>query len=227
MKNLMWHTINDPDGAAHAYFIDGFDIIGKTGTAQIASTNGNGYLTGDGEVIRSISLMFPKDDPKIIIYGAVKKSKTVNALSEPVKEIIQNIAKYYNIYGEKDDKLKNSIKVDNYINLKSIDTVNKLKELNLNPIIIGDGDTIINQYPIDSNVTKYEKIFLITNNNNLKIPDLFGYSKSDVETVLNFLNINYQINGHGYVESQSIPKDTLITNDMKIEINLNSKIKEE
>ena len=69
----MWHTINDRDGAAHAYAIDGFDIIGKTGTAQIASTNGLGYLTGDSNVIRSIALMFPKDDPEIIIYGAVNE----------------------------------------------------------------------------------------------------------------------------------------------------------
>ena len=100
MKNLMWHTVNDPDGAGHAYYIEGYDIIGKTGTAQIASTNGEGYLTGDKEVIRSIALMFPKDDPEIIIYGAVKRSTTVSSLSEPVKEIIQNIAKYYNIYNE-------------------------------------------------------------------------------------------------------------------------------
>ena len=98
IKNLMWHTVNDPDGAAHAYYIEGYDLIGKTGTAQIASTNGKGYLTGDRDIIRSISLMFPKDDPEIIIYGAAKRPENVKVLSEPVKDIVKNISKYYNIY---------------------------------------------------------------------------------------------------------------------------------
>ncbi len=224
IKNLMWHTINDPDGAAHAYCIDGFNIIGKTGTAQIAGANGQGYLSGNENVIRSIALMFPKDDPQVIIYGAVKKSSTVNALSEPIKEVIQNIAKYYNIYSDKSDIEKSSIEVNNYINLKTNEVVNKLQELNLNPIVLGDGDIVINQYPINSKVTKNEKVFIITNSSNLVIPNLIGYSKSDVETILNFLNVNYTISGRGYVESQSIPPETPITDDLKIEINLNNKL---
>ena len=223
MKNLMWHTINDPDGAAHAYSLDGYDIIGKTGTAQVAGSNG--YLTGDGEVIRSIALMFPKESPEIIIYGAVKMSKTVNALSEPVKEIIENISKYYNIYNEKEETNKNSITIDNYINLNVNDISNKLKEQALIPIIIGDGEYIVDQYPINTSITKDEKIFLITNSNNLIMPNLIGYSRSDLEIILKYLNIEYVITGNGYVESQSIPEGTNITSDMKLEINLNSKLK--
>lgn len=225
MKNLMWHTINDADGAAHAYALDGFNIIGKTGTAQIASTNGNGYLQGESDVIRSIALMFPKDDPEIIIYGTVKKSATVNALSEPIKEIIQNISKYYNIYNSKDEQSKNNIKIDNYLN-NSVDSVkNKLNEKGINPVLIGDGNVIINQYPINTTITKDEKLFLFTNSNNYLLPDLTNYSKNDVETLLNYLNIKYVITGHGYVVSQSIPPNTPIQNDMKIEIVLDSKIK--
>ena len=227
MKNLMWHTINDSDGAAHAYFLEGYDIIGKTGTAQIASTNGQGYLTGEGEVIRSIALMFPKDEPEIIIYGAVKKSTTVNALSEPVKEIIQNIAKYYNIYNEKSEKENDTIKVDNFTNLKTNDVIEILKNLNLNPVLIGDGDTVINQYPVNSKVTKSEKIFLITNSSNLVVPNLIGYSKNDALVILKYLNLDYQITGHGYVESQSIKEGTPVTDDLKIELNLNNKINRE
>ena len=224
MKNLMWHTINDSDGAAHAYYIEGFDIIGKTGTAQVASTNGQGYLTGDDSVIRSISLMFPRNDPKIIIYGAVKKSKTVSALSEPVKEIVQNIAKYYNIYSDTKNTSDNSSQIDNYINVKKDIVLNKLNELKLIPIILGDGDTIVNQYPINMKVTRDEKIFLLTNSNNYLVPDLTNYSKSDIETVLSLLKVNYQITGHGYVNYQSIPPNTPITSDMTIEITLTNKM---
>ena len=227
MKNLMWHTINDPDGAAHAYCIDGFNIIGKTGTAQIASTGGLGYLSGNKDVIRSIALMFPKDNPEIIIYGAVKRSETVNALSEPVKEIIQNVAKYKNIYKEQENNgKKEDIIIENYINYKTSDVLNKLNELKLNIIKIGEGDTIINQYPINSKVTNNQKIFLFTNGNT-NMPNLIGYSRSDAEVLLNYLNINYSIKGNGYIVSQSIEPGSEINNDTKLELVLESKIKKE
>ena len=227
MKNLMWHTVNDPDGAGHAYYIEGYDIIGKTGTAQIASTNGEGYLTGDKEVIRSIALMFPKDDPEIIIYGAVKRSTTVSSLSEPVKEIIQNIAKYYNIYNEPEDEATSNKEIKNYINEETETVKKELQSMNITPIILGSGDVITDQYPINTTISNSEKVFLITNQTDYVLPDLTGYSRSDLETLFTFLNISYTIKGNGYLKSQSIKSGTKITPDMHIEVVLESEIKNE
>lgn len=227
MKNLMWHTINDTDGAGHAFYLEGYDIIGKTGTAQIASTDGKGYLSGDKEVIRSISLMFPKDDPEIIIYGAVKRSTSVNPLSEAVKEIIKNVSKYYNIYFEQQETKDNTIELKSYLNKNLEETKNDLNNKNINPVIIGDGDTIINQYPINTTITKETKVFLITNSSNLTMPDLTGYSRSDLEVLFKYLNISYLIKGNGYVINQSIPIGTKITDNLNLEITLGIKIKKE
>ena len=223
----MWHTVNDPDGAGHAYYIEGYDIIGKTGTAQIASTNGEGYLTGDKEVIRSIALMFPKDDPEIIIYGAVKRSTTVSSLSEPVKEIIQNIAKYYNIYNEPEDEATSNKEIKNYINEETETVKEELQSMNITPIILGSGDVITDQYPINTTISNSEKVFLITNQTDYVLPDLTGYSRSDLETLFTFLNISYTIKGNGYLKSQSIKSGTKITPDMHIEVALESEIKNE
>ena len=229
MKNLMWHTINDSDGAGHAYYLEGYDIIGKTGTAQIASTNGLGYLQGDSDVIRSVSLMFPKDDPEIIIYGAVKRSDTVSALSEPIKEIIENVTKYYNIMptGHEDDT-KDIIEIKNYVNENLSDIKTTLEKKKLEVVVVGDGDTIVRQYPTSGKVVPLNKIFLLTNGMNYVMPDLTHYSRSDVEIICQFLNLNYQIKGNGYVVSQSIIPDTKVTSNMEIEIILeNRKTKEE
>ena len=227
MKNLMWHTVNDSDGAGHAYYIEGYDIIGKTGTAQIASTNGEGYLTGDKEVIRSIALMFPKDDPEIIIYGAVKRSTTVSSLSEPVKEIIQNIAKYYNIYNEPEDEATSNKEIKNYINEETETVKKELQNMNITPIILGSGDVITDQYPINTTISSSEKVFLITDQTDYVLPDLTGYSRSDLETLFTYLNISYIIKGNGYLKSQSIKSGTKITPDMHIEVVLESEIKNE
>ena len=226
IKNLMWHTVNDPDGAAHAYYIEGYDLIGKTGTAQIASTNGKGYLTGDRDIIRSISLMFPKDDPEIIIYGAAKRPENVKVLSEPVKDIVKNISKYYNIYKEQETTTEHVSTINNYLNQDLDQVVASLKENKITPIIIGTGKTIINQYPLNKTITSADKVFLLTNSTDYTLPNLTGYSKSDVETLLTLLNVSYTIKGHGYVAKQSIPENTKITSDLKIEITLESKLAE-
>lgn len=223
IKNLMWHTVNDADGAAHYYHIDGFDLIGKTGTAQIASTNGKGYLTGDNDIIRSVALMFPKDNPEIIIYGAAKRPNSILALSTPIKEIVTNISKYYNIYQESTKNDSTTYKVENYLN-QSVQVVKDIKEIN--SIILGSGNVIINQYPINEFVTKYDKVFILTNNSDYILPDLTGYSKSDLEVLFSLLKIDYTIKGNGYVINQNIPAGTKITGDMNIEVTLGSKLKE-
>ena len=55
---------------------------------------------------------------------------------------------------------------------------------------------------------------------NIKVPDFNGYSLSEVKTILSYLDINYEIEGNGYVYSQSIEKDSLIVDDMTIKIYL-------
>ena len=226
MKNLMWHTINDNDGAGHYYYIDGFDLIGKTGTAQIASTNGKGYLTGDRDIIRSVALMFPKDDPEIIIYAAAKRPNSIQALAEPVKEIVKNISKYYNIYQETTKSNGTTYQLNNFINQSIKEVEEILNKEKINTIILGDGNKIINQYPINTTITTFDKVFFVTNSNNLVIPDLTGYSKNDLEVVLTLLKIPYTIKGHGYVINQSILPGTKIDSNMQIEITLASKLKE-
>ena len=226
MKNLMWHTINDNDGAGHYYYIDGFDLIGKTGTAQIASTNGKGYLTGDRDIIRSVALMFPKDDPEIIIYAAAKRPNSIQALAEPVKEIVKNISKYYNIYQEATKSNGTTYQLNNFINQSIKEVEEILNKEKINTIILGDGNKIINQYPINTTITTFDKVFFVTNSNNLVIPDLTGYSKNDLEVVLTLLKIPYTIKGHGYVISQSILPGTKIDSNMQIEITLANKLKE-
>ena len=226
MKNLMWHTINDNDGAGHYYYIDGFDLIGKTGTAQIASTNGKGYLNGERDIIRSVALMFPKDDPEIIIYAAAKRPNSIQALAEPVKEIVKNISKYYNIYQETTKSNGTTYQLNNFINQSIKEVKEILNKEKINTIILGDGNKIINQYPINTTITTFDKVFFVTNSNNLVIPDLTGYSKNDLEVVLTLLKIPYTIKGHGYVINQSILPGTKIDSNMQIEITLASKLKE-
>lgn len=221
IKNLMYRTINDPDGIGKNYKIEGYDIIGKTGTAQIASTNGKGYLTGNSNLNRSVALMFPRDNPEIIIYGVVKKGDSVQALSNVVKTIVKDISKYYNIYDEVDSDKSDEYEINNYINQDVKDTTKTLTNNGISPIILGDGARVINQYPKTGIVHGESHVFLLTDGKKFTMPDLTGYSKSDVMTFCNLLNLECVINGNGYVTSQSIAKNSDVNGATNLEVNLN------
>lgn len=223
IKDLMYRAINDPTAIASTYKIPGYEIIGKTGTAQIASTNGKGYLTGPNDTIRSVAILFPKDNPEIIIYAAAKRPYSgLNSIMVPVKEVIQNVAKYLNVFQETEQtKEKSTYKLSSYLNedvekVKSTLTIN-----NIVPIVLGNGTKIIDQYPKkDTVVNAHEKVFLITNDSTYVMPNIIGWSIKDVRNLVSFLKIPYQSNGNGYVVSQSISPGTVITNESFLNIEL-------
>ena len=205
IKDLMESVVLE--GTGTNYNMPGYNLIAKTGTAQIASTNGKGYLTGQYDVIRGFAVMFPKDDPEIIIYANVKKPhKYANALSYVVKNVVENVSKYYNIYDAVEENTENTLyTLENYTN-KKVETVKKeLESKNLQVEVIGSGDMITSQYPEKNIViTKNSKIFLVTNSTDIWIPNFNGWSKNDVVTYLKLSGISYKTEGIGYLVNQNI-----------------------
>lgn len=204
------------------YGVDGYDVIAKTGTSQLYNTLAGKYYYDDYNVIRSVSLMLPKDDPEIIIYIAAKRVKAASSvpLSKATSKVIKSIATYLNINSDKDEKTEN-YNVKSFINSYTDNAIIELEKNNVSYVVIGDGDKIINQYPSKGNVlNSNEKMFLLTNNNNYEMPSLIGYSSKEVIAVANLLNINYELNGYGYVYSQEPKKNTLISDDTVIKANL-------
>lgn len=225
IKDLMETVVTE--GTGGGYNMPGYGVIAKTGTAQIASTNGKGYLTGPYDYIRGFAGMFPKDDPQIIIYANVKRPRpnTANALVHVVKSVVENTSKYYNIY---DEQAQNTTEItytlDSYIN-KNVETVKQLLESKgLEVVTIGNGDVVANQYPNSQIVvTKGCKVFLVTNGSEITIPNFKGWSKKDVETYLNLSNIPYKCEGLGYLVSQSIVNTIYNDNTVIIELKFEDK----
>ena len=229
MKDLMRSVVDPTSLTANKYYLEGYEIIGKTGTAQIFS-HGK-YLDGKDQIITSIALMFPKEDPQIIIYAAAKRpSHSSIALSRPVTTLIKNISKYKNIYGEKEEEKKPEISytTETYINKKTDDIKNNLSSIGLNPIIIGDGNKIIKQYPKKGvKVVKGDKILLLTNSNKYNMLNIINWSKLDVTKYCELLNIECTYDGYGYVKEQSIARGTPLDDNSKLNVKLENIIKEE
>lgn len=233
MKELMYNTVQGTDAGStgYPYRIEGFDVIGKTGTAQIYNSATGTYLSGENSYIFSFAGMFPYDDPQIIIYAAMKKPSVGKSggLSSAVKEIMKSIVKYKNMFVE-DEQEENlfTYEVKSYFNKKTETVKKELEEKNLDVVIIGNGDRIINQSILPNNkLISREKIILLTNSGEYTLPNLKGWSRKEVLELFKLLGIKYTLNGYGYVVSQSIETGTIINKEMNVEITLENKIKEE
>lgn len=227
IKDLMETVVTS--GTGSNYNMPGYNLIAKTGTAQIASTNGKGYLTGPYDYIRGFSGMFPKEDPQIIIYANVKRPRPNSpaGLTYVIKNVVENVSKYYNIYDEKEANIESiSYTIQNYINKDLVSVKKELENNNIQVEVIGNGNTVVDQYPYkDIVITKESKVFLKTNSNEIMIPNFKGWSKKDIVTYLSYANIPYQIDGIGYLKEQNI-KNILYQEGMILELKFEEKYKE-
>ena len=227
MIQLMDDCVNGIGNTGSGFRIDSHELIGKTGTAQIADTNGKGYLDGTENVISSFAGIYPKSDPKLIIYASVKKptAGSQKPLSNAIKEIVYNASKYYG----NDDTASAKIEVTDYevpslINkdLESVKTT--LTAAGMKYQTIGNGTKVVKQYPEQSDtITNQDTIYLITNDQNLTMPNLVGLSSKVANSLLNLLGVKVKLDGVGYVTAQSIAPNTKITEGMEITLALSPK----
>lgn len=220
IKELMYNAVNNVEGGAigTAYIVDGLDVIGKTGTAEIADLENGGYLTGWLDSIYSFSGMFPKDDPEIIIFASIKRPNNGSniGLKTMSNAIMESIGKYLGLIGGDSIDTNKSFQIGSYINLNTNDVKESLENKGLDVIVLGNGDRIINQYPINTTLLQGDKIFLLTNDSNVKMPSLIGYTKIECISLLNLLNVDYEFEGYGYVTEQSIKVGESINDKIKI-----------
>ena len=199
-------------------------MIGKTGTAQIASPNG-GYQQGKYDVIKSIAAIFPEENPRYIIYVSAKKYVGgTKEFAGCVTKAVEEIASYANINYKEENKVLPTkvVKIPNYINKNANDVSTNITSLGLIPIVIGDGDKVIKlNFDKGSKVLQGEKIIVLTNGHNFIMPDITGWSRTDVVSLCKLLNLKYNIEGYGIVTSFSIPADAVINLDDTLSVNLN------
>lgn len=220
IQELMYDVIYN--GLTTYWQPDNVVMIGKTGTAQIASPQG-GYLKGNYDYIKSFAGIFPADNPEYIIYFSVKQLiGSTTDIANTVTTAVEEIANYANLT-ETDDDLDESkiITISNYINTKIDYSIEKINDLKLTPIIIGEGNVITNQYPKNnSTVVAGTKLFLLTNDSVYKMPDITGWTLTEVMSFCKLIGLEYEYEGYGFVKEFSIPKDTEIDTNGKLTLTL-------
>ncbi len=224
IKDLMYNVVNgeQSDTTGYNYRLDGYDLIGKTGTAQIANPRTGKYYEGKYDYITSFAGMYPKDNPEVIVYVAMQRSYNSSVLPETVKTIVKDTAKYLGIFEEAPELNKEVVKytLSNYKN-KSIEAVKEsLSAKGATYVIFGNGNKVIDQYPNKNSIINTKnKVFLFTNDSVITMPDLTNYSVKEADVVLTKLGINHNIEATGYIGGQSIKAGTVITDDANVILN--------
>lgn len=217
---LMYDVVYN--GLSKSWQPNNVTLAGKTGTAQIASPTG-GYLRGDTNYIRSFAGVFPYEDPEYIIYVSVKQiDGGTAAVAKAVTSAVESIANYANITNtESDLDLTKIINLSNYISSNIETTIEELEKLNLKVIKLGNGNTIINQYPLkNTKVLSGSKVFLLTDNTEFTMPDITGWSSNEVMNFCNLIGLKYTFSGYGVVKEFNLTAGEIIDLTKTLEVTL-------
>ncbi|KGH64880.1 cell division protein FtsI [Oenococcus oeni IOEB_C23] len=214
VRKDMIDVVNLSDGTAKTYSLakEGYQIAAKTGTAQIA-INGK-YTDNYDESTHSVEVLVPAKHPKFIFYMYLREPEkfiggladtTINTVFHPLILSALNAAK-----ANSNVKVKNATVPDLQGKIAS-GVESTLKNAGLNLIIIGDSSKKITSQSIsaDTKIVSGQKIFVKTSGDVI-MPNMKGWSISDVSTFASLTRIKLSYSGAGKVVSQSISAKSTI-----------------
>ncbi len=149
-------------------FIEGYDVGGKTGTAQKYGENGQ---IASGKYISSFIGTYPAQKPKYVLIVCVNEPSNGvyygGVVAKPIgQKVYSEIFNIKSIEPTDKSQLTNAptIKMPNLIGLPVAEACAILKTLGLNCMFDGEGEYVINQLPSENTLLYLgEIVYLITN----------------------------------------------------------------
>lgn len=229
IQSILYDVVNRSDGSARFYKIPECELMGKTGTAEVAGNDGK-YEAGRN--IASVMLAMPADDPKVLVYYAFDAAYTVQmaTYTEPQKSLLRKIAQVYGFSG--DSSSVTAVTTDQNKDVELVETqmpsllnhtvdysVKQLDGSNTQLTVLGGGRNVIDQYPKTSDtLTTGDRVFLLTDTSSFEMPDLTGWTRKDVAALWSITGFGFELSGEGLVTSQSVPAGTVVTKGTVIQV---------
>ncbi|MFV0556235.1 MAG: penicillin-binding transpeptidase domain-containing protein [Lactovum sp.] len=223
------NILRNATGDGPLFLVNGEPAAVKTGTAQIAE-NGK-YLEGEADTLNSVVVLYPPEDPEFIVYlyAKIPPGWRLQDVGVSVERLLTQAESLKT-------KLKNTqlslpegkVKLKSYYNKITGQTLDELRRQLLQPVAIGNGDKITDQsIKKNEEVSANQKVLLLTNGEHT-MPDMYGWTKEDVETVAKWYNVtvSFENKGESSEESearvikQSVKQSTIVKKDSKWTITL-------
>ncbi|MFS9240196.1 penicillin-binding protein PBP2X [Streptococcus australis] len=219
--------------------VAGQNVAVKSGTAQIATANG--YLEGENDNINSIVVMTPAEDPDFIMYVTVQQPevsfspKSWQELVNPVLEDAVALKDELNLVTEtkaldgvtKEDtyKMPSAESLSKELNLKQTISpggfADELRRNLIQPVVLGTGKNIKKMsVSAGTKLKANEQVLLLTDDLD-SVPDMYGWTKKNVDKFAEWTGIEITYKGEGSrVSKQNVKVETALKKTKKITITL-------
>ncbi|WP_269797263.1 penicillin-binding protein PBP2X [Streptococcus sp. SM5] len=206
------------------------NVAMKSGTAQIADEQNGGYLVGETNHIFSVVTMHPSENPDFIFYVTVQQPEhysqaQLGEFANPILERASAMKELLNLQSTAKN-LDQVTTTTSYAmpSTKDYSPGGLAEELRRNlvqPIVVGSGTKIKESSVAEgTNLDANEQILLLSDKVE-EMPDLYGWTKQNVETLAKWLNIEVEFEGSGEtVKKQSVRTNTTLKDLQKIKITL-------
>lgn len=210
--------------------VDGYNIAVKSGTAEIAKEKGGGYMEGVNDTINSVVAMIPAENPEFIMYVTVQQPQHWSVLYwqdlvTPVLKKAMSLKDSLNLTGSAPAlaNLANETeyKLPDIIGESPGDMADELRRNLVQPVILGNGSKIEKvSKKAGTNLAANQQILLLTNRFET-LPDMYGWTKANVEKFSSWTDIEINFEGSGSkVVSQSVDVGASLKKTKKITITL-------
>lgn len=214
-RDLLDGVVNIKGSTGYKFHMDDIRLIGKTGTGQVAKDGGymSNYYT------HSFSGLAPYDDPQVVVVFWYQTAISGNTVASNLVKAVTRVALDKLNKTPTEEVETSTYVLDSYTN-QSVEFVNQMLTNNqLVPFVVGDGKTVIDQYPKSkTEVSSKSRVFIQTNGTNITMPSMDGWSRKEAEAFANMANIEIQFEGIGSVYQQSVTKGTKLTSNQKITV---------
>ena len=226
VKDLMLQVVEDKErGTGKQYYMDDIRLFGKTGTGEFTE---NGKLVG-GRYNFSFGGLAPYDDPEVVVFAGVKGvngiDKQDGVFADVIKTMVRSSIANLNKTTETPSSQNNLLEytIDNFTNQSVEYASSILKYNNIPYVIIGNGSSVVEQMPqAKSTIVSNSKVFLLTDGNEITMPNMTGWSRKDVSTFEALTNITIEYSGTGKVISQNVAEGTVINSEIAISLQCES-----
>ncbi|MED0756681.1 penicillin-binding transpeptidase domain-containing protein [Aneurinibacillus thermoaerophilus] len=231
VRDLLDAVVNEKHGTGQPFALPGYHVAGKTGTAQVAR---NGHYVR-GKYINSFIGFAPKDKPRLLVYVMVEEPQidTPSAggkiIAAPIfKSVMERSLQYLKLSPDETDGHTTEIMGDESTVMPDLigKNVSQAKQIlgqaGLRAEILGNGKTIVRQYPsAKAELTKGSAVYILTVKDGTQMPNLTGKTLREVMELASLLDIQVTgINGEGYVITQSIQPGAKVKKGDKLAVTL-------
>ncbi|WP_029171378.1 penicillin-binding protein PBP2X [Streptococcus suis] len=221
-------TLYSHDLQGPAIQVEGYDIAMKSGSAEIASEDGQGYIKD--AYTNSVVAMIPAEDPEFIMYVTIRQPEVLSVLSwntivSPTLKEAMLLKDSLNIDAPAPSLASVGKETDytlpDLIGKAPGESAEELRRYLVQPVILGKGAEIKKvSLEKGSLVAPNQQVLLLTNKLE-EMPDLYAVTKENMDLLAEWTGIEVTYEGSGSkVVKQSVEVGTKLNKTKKLTVTL-------